>query len=215
MGLRSARRFLKNQYLRFAGLHIYDGHIHEIDVKERQEHCDNDFNRVTKLIKELDGRGITINELACGGTPTFPIHALYSSRTLCPGTTVFWDAGYANAVPELDFLPAAVVAGRVISKPNRNVCLDLGHKSVASEMDHPRLHFFDLEIHSVTNHSEEHLVVSTKYSQNLSIGDLVYALPTHVCPTIALHEWVYVVRNQQVTDSWEVVARHRIYQSDE
>ena len=200
---------LNNKCLRFQGLHIYDGHIHELDFTERKVHCDSDFEGVTRLVRELEEKGVMIEEVACGGTPTFPIHALYESRTLCPGTTVFWDAGYAKTIPDLDFLPAAVVAGRVISKPAQNVCFDLGYKSVAAEMAHPRLHFLDLEINSVINHSEEHLVVSTKESPDLSVGDLVYALPTHVCPTVALHEKVYVVQNQQVVDTWEVVARKR------
>lgn len=202
---------LDNQWLRFGGLHIYDGHIHETDLAERKLHCDKDFVNVTSLVNELEGKGIKIEEIACGGTPTFPIHALYDSRTLCPGTTLFWDAGYTQTIPDLDFLPAAVVVGRVISKPAQNACFDLGYKSVAAEMAHPRLHFLDLEIESVQNHSEEHLVASIEKSQDLSVGDLVYALPAHVCPTIALHEKVYVVQNQRVVDTWEVVARKRTY----
>ena len=203
---------LNNQSLKFQGLHVYDGHIRELDFTQRKARCDSDFEGVMKLMGELEGKGVPVKELACGGTPTFPIHALYESRTLCPGTTIFWDARCAETLPELDFLHAAVVAGRVISKPNHHVCLDLGHKSVASEMDHPRLHFFDMEINSVLNHSEEHLVVTTEKSKDLSAGDLVYAIPSHVCPTIALHEEVYVVRDQQVVDTWKVVARRRTYQ---
>ena len=160
---------------------------------------------------ELENKAITVGELACGGTPTFPIHAQHESRTLCPGTPVLWDAGYREAIPDLDFLPAAVIAGRVISQPAGQLCLDLGYKSIASEMAHPRLHFLNLEHEGVVNHSEEHLVVSTDKAKNLKEGELVYALPSHVCPTMALHEQVYVVRNQLVTETWEVAARKRTY----
>jgi D-serine deaminase-like pyridoxal phosphate-dependent protein len=202
---------LQNQFLRFHGLHIYDGHIREQDFAERKAHCDNDFEGVTRLVEQLERNGVKIRELACGGSPTLPIHAQYESRTLCPGTTLLWDAGYAETLPDLDFLHAAVVVGRVISKPMQHICLDLGHKSIASEMDHPRLYFFDLEINTVVNHSEEHLAVSVVKTKDLSVGDLVYALPMHVCPTIALHEQVYVVKNQHVVDTWKVLARGRIY----
>lgn len=197
--------------LSFQGLHIYDGHIHESDLDERKAHCDRDFEGVARLIRELKEDGISIGELACGGTPTFPIHALDESRTLCPGTTLLWDAGYKETIPDLEFLPAAVVAGRVISKPVQQICLDLGHKSVASEMAHPRLQFLELERVEVMNHSEEHLVISAPVAKELSIGDLVYALPTHICPTIALHEKVYVVQDHQFTGTWEVIARRRHY----
>jgi len=202
-------------FLKLGGLHIYDGHIHQSNFTDRKEQCDRDFEAVNTLVRKCEKKGIEIEEMACGGTPTFPIHALHGSRTLCPGTPVLWDAGYASAFPDLDFLPAAVLAGRVISKPLENVCLDLGHKSLASEMPHPRLQFLNLEIDSVVNHSEEHLVVGAGESEELLPGDMVYALPVHICPTIALHDQVYVVRAQKVVETWKVVARIRNYKYEE
>jgi D-serine deaminase-like pyridoxal phosphate-dependent protein len=124
---------------------------------------------------------------------------------------VLWDAGYGQSFPDLDFLPAAVIAGRVISKGENRICLDLGYKSIASEMPHPRLQILNLEHGEVLNHSEEHLVLSSAQAIDASPGDLVYALPTHICPTMALHEQVYVVREGLVMDVWKVVARKRIY----
>ncbi len=99
----------------------------------------------------------------------------------------------------------------MISKPMPFLSLDLGYKSIASEMKHPRLHFMDLVMEEVINHSEEHLVLSCTEADHFSVGDLVYALPVHICPTMALHEQVYVVRNQQITETWRVAARKRSY----
>jgi D-serine deaminase-like pyridoxal phosphate-dependent protein len=197
--------------LHFRGLHIYDGHIHEVDPVNRKEQCDSDFKGVNTLVEQLELQGIQVPELACGGTPTFPVHASYPSRTLCPGTPLLWDAGYSRAFPDLDFLPAAVLAGRVISKPAGQLCLDLGYKSVASEMDHPRIQLLDRETKGVINHSEEHLVLSVNRSDQYLVGDVVYALPTHICPTMALHEEVYVVRERRISGTWKVVARNRVY----
>jgi D-serine deaminase-like pyridoxal phosphate-dependent protein len=170
-----------------------------------------DFDSVNTLLSVLELKGIEVDELACGGTPTFPIHARHQSRTLCPGTPVLWDAGYKHSFPDLDFLPAAVIAGRVVSQQDKQICLDLGYKSIASEMNHPRLRLLNLKYEAVLNHSEEHLVLSTKHASDISVGNLVYALPTHVCPTMALHEQVYVVREQLVVDVWKVVARKRVF----
>ena len=208
-GLISA--IVKHPNLKFRGLHIYDGHIHEVDPTERKLHCERDFEAVSSLVEQVEKEGIEVEELACGGTPTFPIHAAHPDRTLCPGTPLLWDAGYSRTIPDLDFLPAAVVAGRVISKPMGQLCLDLGYKSIASEMAHPRVHFLELAVDDVINHSEEHLVLKCNEADHLSTGDVVYALPSHICPSMALHEQVYVVRNQQVTETWEVVARKRNY----
>jgi len=204
-----------NQYLQLSGLHIYDGHIHDVNVAKREEHCNLDFESVIRLVEKLGGIGIEMKELACGGTPTFPFHARHESRTLCPGTPLLWDAGYADSLPDLDFLPAAVLAARVISKPKENVCIDLGYKAVASEMPHPRVKFLDLGAPEVFNHSEEHFVGSSPEFSELAVGDMVYALPIHVCPTIALHEQVYVVEDQKVQGTWKVIARSRAYQQKE
>jgi D-serine deaminase-like pyridoxal phosphate-dependent protein len=209
--LQLVQSIASNRDLRFRGLHIYDGHIHEVDPERRKVQCDRDFKEVNRLVAQLEQEGIEVQELACGGTPTFPIHASYASRTLCPGTPLLWDAGYTRSIPDLDFVPAAVVAGRIISKPEGQLCLDLGYKSIASEMGHPRAHFLELETDEVINHSEEHLVLSTRDANNYKVGDLLYALPTHICPTMALHEEVYVVRNRRVTGTWKVVARSRAY----
>jgi len=202
----------KSKQINLIGFHIYDGHIHKKDLKTREVQINKDFEGVKILVSELKEKGIEIEELACGGTFSFPIHAKHKSRTLCPGTPLLWDAGYEQNIPDLDFLPAAVLLGRVISRPQGNLCLDLGYKAFASEMSHPRLKFLNIQIKDVLNHSEEHLVVTTTNHSVLSEGDVVYALPIHICPTIALHDQVYVVKNSNIVDTWKVVARNRTYQ---
>ena len=47
---------------------------------------------------------------------------------------MLWDFGYADMFADLDFLMAALVLTRVVSKPGVNrLCLDLGHKAIAAE----------------------------------------------------------------------------------
>jgi len=203
---------LANKSLNFRGFHIYDGHIHDRDPEVRKSRCKKDFESVEKLVSKIKNKGMEVGELACGGTFSFPIHAKYASRTLCPGTPLLWDAGYEQNIPELDFMQAAVLIGRVVSKPQESLCLDLGYKALASEMSHPRLKFLNIESKEVINHSEEHLVISPTGDNILDEGEMVYALPYHICPTMALHEQVYVVENNKATDIWKVVARKRIYQ---
>jgi D-serine deaminase-like pyridoxal phosphate-dependent protein len=65
-------------------------------------------------------------------------------------------------MPDLDFLPAALVLTRVVSKPGpRRLCLDLGHKAVASEGPQPRVIFPELSDAQAVAHNEEHLVIET------------------------------------------------------
>jgi D-serine deaminase-like pyridoxal phosphate-dependent protein len=39
---------------------------------------------------------------------------------------------------------------------------------------------------------------------------VAFALPTHICPTSALHKQVYVVENSRVAEMWDVIARDRM-----
>lgn len=61
--------------LRAAGLHAYDGHIHDTDVLERQAKCDHALAPVLTLRERLRGAGFEVSRLVCGGSPTFPFLA--------------------------------------------------------------------------------------------------------------------------------------------
>ncbi len=200
------------QGVQFQGLHAYDGHLSQTDLGERTAACDAAFVPVLQLADRLGKIGCDVSEIVAGGSPTFPIHAQreHPAVVLSPGTTVLWDAGYAQKLPDLNFLPAAVLLTRVVSKPATNrLCLDLGHKAVASEMPHPRAVFLNLPDAKPVMHSEEHLVVETPHAAGIPVGAEFYALPWHVCPTVALHEEVWVVENQRASVRWTVTARKR------
>ncbi|MEJ7831197.1 MAG: D-TA family PLP-dependent enzyme, partial [Segetibacter sp.] len=148
-------------------------------------------------------------KIVIGGTPTFHLYAHHQEVELSPGTFVFWDEGYQSTLPDLPFTIAAVVMTRVISKiDDHTVCVDLGHKSIASENPFPRIRFLGIEAEEVS-HSEEHLVVSVPDAGKHFIGEAWYGIPYHICPTIALYDSVYVVENQRVENTWKVVARDR------
>jgi D-serine deaminase-like pyridoxal phosphate-dependent protein len=198
-------------HLEALGLHVYDGHIRETDYAKRESICNDNFADVLRLKQRLASNGITVPELICGGTPTFPVHARFPDRTLSPGTYVLWDYGYSESFGDLDFEHAAWLLTRVISKPGRNkLCLDLGHKALASEMKQPRVAFMELEKFAATWHNEEHLVIETERADEFRVGDTLHGLPYHICPTVALHEHCYIVNNGRFETTWSVVARTRM-----
>jgi D-serine deaminase-like pyridoxal phosphate-dependent protein len=98
----------------------------------------------------------------------------------------------------------------VISRPTQTrLCLDLGHKAVASEMPPPRAIFPALPDAKAVGHNEEHLVIETARAAEFPVGTALYALPWHICPTVALHDRVQVVRGGRVVEEWPVAARAR------
>lgn len=196
--------------LKLEGMHVYDGHIKDTDFSIRKNRCDEDFLPVMKMVEELSTEGLTDLKIIAGGTSTFPIHALRPDVECSPGTPVLWDLGYSKKFPDLDFLQAAVLLTRIISKPARGlVSLDLGHKAVASEMPHPRIMLYGLSDCTFTVHSEEHLVFETAGADNLKTGDHFYAVPWHICPTVDRFDTVFAVSRHRVEEQWNVVARNR------
>lgn len=192
------------------GLHAYDGHIRESDLVKRAVMCKAACAPVRALRQELLNAGLPVPRVVAGGTPTFPIHARQTDVECSPGTCVFWDAGYGAKCPDMDFLNAALVLTRVVSKPGGSrLCLDLGHKAIASENPHPRVLFLNLPDAKAISHSEEHLVVETDRAGEIVLGTCLYGVPWHVCPTVALHSEAVVVRDARAQERWDVVGRNR------
>lgn len=193
-----------------AGLHVYDGQCRERDRAERAAHVEADFAPVARLAGVLRAAGRDVPRIVCGGSPSFPVHARHPDRETSPGTFVFWDVNYGTKFPDLPFEPAALLLGRVLSKPGPGrLCLDLGYKAVSPDNPDLRVELLDVPEARVTNHSEEHLAVETPAAARFMVGDLVYGVPFHVCPTVALHQEVLVIRERRVAERWRVAARDR------
>jgi D-serine deaminase-like pyridoxal phosphate-dependent protein len=192
------------------GLHAYDGQIHGADLTERKNQCETAFAPVAKLRADLQKLGLPCASIVAGGTPTFPFHAQRPDVECSPGTCVYWDFGYRNTFQDLDFLVAAVLLTRVISKPGPNsLCLDLGHKAIASENPPPRVEFLNLPDARAISHSEEHLVIESESAGLFNVGDCLYGVPRHICPTVALHKQTIAIQGGLVTGEWPTEARDR------
>lgn len=196
--------------LKPGGLHAYDGHIDEPDLAQRTMLCDAAFAPVKAFCHDLTAAGFPVPRIVAGGTPTFPLHAKNPEVECSPGTCILWDFGYSDRFADLDFLHAAMVLTRVVSKPGDNrLCLDLGHKAIAAEKPPPRVQFLNLPDAEPVTHSEEHLVVQTARAGTFAVGDCLYGVPRHVCPTVALYPEAEAVRNGRATERWKITARER------
>ncbi|WP_346319146.1 D-TA family PLP-dependent enzyme [Chitinophaga sp. YIM B06452] len=198
-------RQLPNVFCR--GLHAYDGHIRETDYAQRTARCDEAFAPVAELAQHME-----FPEIIAGGTPTFPVHARRSNVMLSPGTCILWDEGYATGCPEQDYVPAALLLTRVLSKPMEgHITLDLGHKAVSAENPvTKRVFFHELPEYEVISQSEEHLVVKTPHADKFNIGDMLLGTPWHVCPTVALYNEAQVIENGANTGTWAIARGRRI-----
>lgn len=204
------RLIAKSPGLRPGGLHAYDGHIDEGDLAARTAACGAAFAPAKKFRDDLINAGLPVPHFVAGGTPTFSIHAKHVGVECSPGTCVLWDFSYSDRFADLDFLHAALVLTRVISKPAGNrLCLDLGHKAIAAEKPPPRVKFLNLSHAEAVTHSEEHLVVQSPFAEQFSVGDCLYGVPRHICPTVALHSEAVIIQDSRATGRWKITARER------
>ena len=194
------------------GLHAYDGHIHATDLAERTREADAAYALAEGVRQDIERNSPVLLNLVIGGTPTFAVHAKRDAERLqtSPGTFVFWDAGYARMLPELPFQIAAALLTRVVSiVDDHTLTLDLGYKSVAAESPLPRVIFpqqLDVE---VISQNEEHMIVRVPDAHRHAPGEVWYAIPIHICPTVALYERALTVESGHVSGEWPVTARNR------
>jgi D-serine deaminase-like pyridoxal phosphate-dependent protein len=200
--------------LRADGLQVYDGHNHQESLDERRAAVRELLAPVLSLRESLDKKRLPVPRTVVGGTPTFGVWAEQDlpGMECSPGTCVLHDHGYGRKYPELGMTPAALLLTRVVSRPTpERVTFDLGTKSVAS--DPPagqRCIVLDLPNARAIIHNEEHLVVETPEAERFRPGDTAYAMPTHICPSCALHRYAHIVENGELVDRWEIAARDRV-----
>jgi D-serine deaminase-like pyridoxal phosphate-dependent protein len=195
------------------GLHAYDGHIRDTDFAIRRGNARNVSDTVLRLRDQLLREGFSVNRLVLGGTPTFTLHAELDEPgvELSAGTSPLHDHGYASRFPDLPFRPAAGVLTRVVSGPrNGRITLDVGHKAIAADPAGDRLTLPEIPDAKLGPQSEEHLVVETSRASDYPPGTPLLAIPTHICPTCALHEYATVIDDGRLVDFWMVEARKRV-----
>ena len=197
--------------INIVGLHGYDGQIRDTNIDERKRNADKAFSEVIKLAEKIESSSQKKLNIVAGGSPTFPVHAQRTNVECSPGTFVFWDYGYKTQFADEPFEYAALVGTRIISIVDEHtICTDLGHKSVAAENTiDKRVHFLNAENVQPTGQSEEHLVLNVDDSSAYKIGDVLYGVPYHICPTVALYERAVIVQNNEAFDEWKVMARDR------
>ena len=193
------------------GLHAYDGHIRSRHFAEKTQLADEAFAKVDQMQQLIMAKGFPRPVIVMGGSPTFSVHCKRSGVECSPGTFVYWDKGYSDLCPEQPFVPAVLVISRIISFPTATrICTDLGHKSVAAENEiERRVFFLNASNLQPISQSEEHLVLEAGTEHIYTVGQVLYGLPLHVCPTVALYERAITIEAGKITGEWKTIARDR------
>lgn len=201
----------------FRGLHYYDGQLSKYAMRERTRLAHLGYDVLMDMVADFVKAGLPVDEIITSGTPAFPCAASYAPfaagdafiHRVSPGTIVYYDTNcYDALLDEYGYRPAAIVVSSVISHPRagRYTC-DAGHKALAADAGIPTGFPIGRPGDRPTGPSEEHLPVDAESPP--AIGEMVYWVPKHVCPTINMFDHALMIRNGAIQGVERVTARGR------
>jgi D-serine deaminase-like pyridoxal phosphate-dependent protein len=178
----------------FRGLHWYDGHVSDADLAKRERDAHTGYARLLDVVRAVEDAGLRVGEVVTSGTPAFPAGLSFDPfssgafvHRVSPGTVVYNDfVSLAQLPGDYGFQPAALIVARVVSHPLPNtVTCDAGHKSVSADAGVPTCQVVGRPELIPLKPSEEHLPIEVpRGAAPPHIGDLLYLLPRHVCPSV-------------------------------
>jgi len=205
--------------LEFRGLHYYDGQYGGLEERQRSAAAHGGYDRLLELVSEIRQSGISVPEVISAGTPTFPCSLAYEgfrrggfTHRVSPGTIVYCDATSLAQLPgEYCYAPAALVLSRIVSYPHDDiVTCDAGHKAVSADAGVPTCVVVGHPELMPLSPSEEHLPLRSSHAAGRPpIGEALYLLPRHVCPTVNNFDSALLVRNGEIESVEPVSARGR------
>jgi D-serine deaminase-like pyridoxal phosphate-dependent protein len=205
--------------LEFRGLHYYDGQYGGVPEGERTKAAHRGYDRLLEIVGELERAGIGVLEVISAGTPTLPCSLSYEGfrrgrfvHRVSPGTVIYCDASSLEQLPkEYGYRPAALVVTRVVSAPRAGiVTCDAGHKAVSADAGVPTCVVVGHPELTPLSPSEEHLPLAVKEgTAGPQVGEALYLIPRHVCPTVNNFDCALRVRNGEVESVESVSARGR------
>jgi D-serine deaminase-like pyridoxal phosphate-dependent protein len=199
------------------GLHYYDGQYGGIGEPERTAQAHAGYHCLLNLVRDLERSGVRVPELITAGTPTFPCSLSFEgfrsaqfTHRISSGTIVYCDATSFAQLPGLQgYGPAALVLTRVVSNPRLGiVTCDAGHKAVSADAGVPTCVVVGHPELTPLSPSEEHLPLAVQEGAAApQIGDPLFLLPRHICPTVNNFDQALLIRDAAIESCEEVSAR--------
>lgn len=201
-----ARKADETPGLVLRGLMGYEGHAVAIaDRAERETTTRQALDRLLSTVPLLREAGLVCDIVSAGATGTYDITGRAEHvNEIQAGSYVLIDSDYAKL--DIPFEHALSVLGTVQSRPRANYCLaDCGHKAVTQDHGYPPVK--DVAGAEVVFLSDEHASITIPPESDIAVGDRIQLWPSHIDPTINLHDVIYAVRGDEVLDVWPITAR--------
>ncbi|KAJ4339425.1 hypothetical protein N0V95_007779 [Ascochyta clinopodiicola] len=196
-------------HLELVGVQGYEGHLQHVHgLEERKTLCLESMRVLVDTAEVLRREGHRIEVVTTGGTGTAEFCVTVPGVTeVQPGSFLFMDTDYRNAVGT-KYSNSLTILATVISKQGpKSVTIDAGLKSLTTdsglaECKTPGYTYGVL--------GDEHGSLSWTDAAELKIGDRVEMVPSHIDPTINLHDFYYAHRDGVIEEIWPVDARGKV-----
>jgi D-serine deaminase-like pyridoxal phosphate-dependent protein len=213
--------------LRLRGILSHAGHgYHASSEAALRMIAEEEVNAMTRLAAHMRKRGVAIDEISVGSTPTARFTLKHKGLTeLRPGNYVYFDRTQVGlGAASVDDCALTVLTTVVAKHPGR-IILDAGSKTLTNDgargftplagygalspSPDPALQPHDG--FSIERLSEEHATVRVAAgASELKIGDRVRVIPNHSCVVSNLVDTVHLLDGEAVAESVPVAARGRI-----
>ena len=201
-----ARRIADAPGVELRGLMGYEGHAVGIASRaEREASVRRAMEQLVSTAGMLGDAGLPPAIVSAGGTGSYDISGGIEGITeIQAGSYALMDTDYGRI--GLPFEHALSVLGTVISRAVPERCVaDSGHKSCTKDHGNPSVK--DLPGASVLTLNDEHATIALPPKCAVAIGDRIQLLPSHIDPTMNLHDVVYALDGDIVVGVWPIAAR--------
>jgi D-serine deaminase-like pyridoxal phosphate-dependent protein len=188
------------------GLMGYEGHLQPIAARpEREARARAAMQRLAAMAGLVRAAGLPCGIVSGGGTGTYDISGQVPGVTeIQAGSYALMDTDYSRL--DLPFEPAFSVLGTIVSRPTPGRCVaDCGHKALTKDHGLPSVK--GLPGAAVTSLNDEHAVIALPPESAVQVGNRLELWPSHVDPTVNLHDVIYAMKDDQVIGVWPVSAR--------
>jgi D-serine deaminase-like pyridoxal phosphate-dependent protein len=196
-----ARRVTDTPGVELRGLMGYEGPAAGIEERDRRETMARGaLDRLLSTLPLFRDAGLPTDIVSAGSTGTYDMTGRMDGVTeIQAGSYVLMDTAYGKE--GLPFEQAFWVLGTVLSRPSpASVTADCGH-------DHGMPDVRDVPGATVTFLADEHAIIAVSPDSELKVGDRVQLVPSHIDPTINLHDVFYALEGDTVVGRWPIEAR--------
>lgn len=201
-----ARQVVATPGVELRGLMGYEGVSAGIEERDKRDASARQaLDRLMSTVSLVRAVGVPCEIVSAGSTGTYDVTGRTEGVTeIQAGSYVLMDGAYAKQGGP--FERAFSVLGTVVSRPSAGaLTADCGHKSCTQDHGNPEVR--DIPSASVVFLADEHAMISVPADCALAIGDRIQLWPSHIDPTINLHDVMYALDGDKVVGVWPITAR--------